>query len=76
MAVVYAATHRNKRRVAIKMLHQAWYWLGAALEKTGDSAGARDAYGKLLARWGDAKPRSVFAERARAAMARVAQKGK
>jgi serine/threonine-protein kinase len=40
--------------------------LGVALEATGDKAGACDAYAKVLARWGQAKPRSVTAEAARA----------
>jgi len=52
----------------------AWYWLGVALEQTGDTAGAADAYGKVLARWGQAKPRSVLADQARAAVARLAKK--
>ena len=39
--------------------------LGAALEVTGDKPGACDAFGKVLARWGKAKPRSVTADKAR-----------
>jgi len=39
--------------------------LGRALEQKGDRAGACDAYGKVLARWGRAKPRSVTADEAR-----------
>lgn len=39
--------------------------LGEALERTGDKAGARDAYRAVLARWGNAKPKSVTAEKAR-----------
>jgi serine/threonine-protein kinase len=51
-----------------------WSYLGMALEQTGDVAGAREAYGKILARWGDAKPRSVLADKARAAIARLGPK--
>jgi serine/threonine-protein kinase len=40
--------------------------LGEALEATRDKAGACEAYGKVLARWGHAKPRSVTADKARA----------
>jgi len=39
--------------------------LGRALEQKGDNKGACDAYGKVLARWGNAKPRSVTADEAR-----------
>ena len=45
--------------------------LGIALEATGDAAGACDAYGQLLARWGHATPRSVSAEAARAGVKRL-----
>ena len=40
--------------------------LGKALEQKHDTAGACDAYGKVLARWGHARPRSVTADEARA----------
>ncbi len=40
--------------------------LGQALEEKGETAGACDAYAKVVARWGNAKPRSVSAEKARA----------
>jgi tetratricopeptide (TPR) repeat protein len=45
---------------------QAALHLGEALESTGDTAGACAAYAKVIARWGQAKPRSISAERARA----------
>ena len=45
---------------------QAALHLGEALESTGDMAGACAAYAKVIARWGQAKPRSISAERARA----------
>jgi serine/threonine protein kinase/tetratricopeptide (TPR) repeat protein len=48
---------------------QAWALLGQVLEQTGDTDGARDAYEKVLARWGTAKPRSVTADKARARLA-------
>jgi serine/threonine-protein kinase len=40
--------------------------LGAGLETKGDAAGACAAYARVLARWGQARPRSVTADRARA----------
>jgi serine/threonine-protein kinase len=40
--------------------------LGEALEQKGDEDGACAAYGRVLARWGHAKPRSVTADAARA----------
>jgi serine/threonine-protein kinase len=39
--------------------------LGRALEQKGDKAGACDAYTRVLAQWGNAKPRSVTADAAR-----------
>jgi serine/threonine-protein kinase len=45
--------------------------LGQALQATGDETGACAAYGKVIARWGSAKPRSVTAEAARVAMKSV-----
>jgi serine/threonine protein kinase len=41
------------------------YYLGRALEATGNTAGACSAYATVLARWGSAKPESVTAEKAR-----------
>jgi hypothetical protein len=41
--------------------------LGRALEQTGDAPGACDAYQRVLARWGSAKPASTTADAARAA---------
>jgi serine/threonine-protein kinase len=40
--------------------------LGRALEQRGDRPGACEAYGKVLDRWGRARPRSVTADAARA----------
>ena len=40
--------------------------LGRAREATGDKVGACDEYKAVVARWGEAKPRSVTAEAARA----------
>ncbi|HEY8086944.1 MAG TPA: protein kinase [Polyangiaceae bacterium] len=42
------------------------YELGLALEHTGDRAGAREAYGAVLQRWGSARPRSVTGDTVRA----------
>ena len=48
------------------LLHtSATYYLGQALEASGDRAGACSAYGNVLARWGNAKPASVTAAKAR-----------
>lgn len=44
---------------------QAHAWLGRELELKGDSAGACRAYGVVVARWGQAKPRSITADHAR-----------
>jgi serine/threonine protein kinase/tetratricopeptide (TPR) repeat protein len=44
---------------------RAQEWLGEALEKGGDTAGACGAYRTVLAHWGQAKPRSVTADAAR-----------
>jgi tetratricopeptide (TPR) repeat protein len=40
-------------------------WLGEALEKTGDTKGACDAYAFVIAHWGNAKPRSLTADEAK-----------
>jgi hypothetical protein len=40
-------------------------WLGQALEAKGDGRGACDAYGVILDRWKNAKPRSVTLEKAK-----------
>jgi serine/threonine-protein kinase len=45
---------------------RAQWFLGSALERKGDVAGACAAYATVLARWGAAKPRSVSADAARA----------
>jgi hypothetical protein len=47
---------------------RAAFDLGEAREALGDRAGACDAYRRVLARWGESKPRSVTADRARARM--------
>jgi serine/threonine-protein kinase len=44
---------------------RARLWLGQALEAKGDTAGACDAYGFVVERWGAAKPKSVTAEAAK-----------
>ena len=45
------------------------YLLGLARERAADPAGARDAYQRVLDRWGAAKPRSVTAYKARTRLA-------
>ncbi len=50
---------------------RASFWLGMAREAVGDRQGARDAYASVLARWGHARPRSVFGERAREGLQRL-----
>jgi serine/threonine-protein kinase len=44
---------------------RASWWLGQALERQGDRAGACEAYTNVLHVWGEAKPTSVTAKRAR-----------
>ncbi len=46
------------------MAARAAFDLGTALEARGDTAGACDAYGRILAQWGAASPRSITADRA------------
>lgn len=43
---------------------QALVWLGRVSESVGDLPAAREAYGRVLARWGKSRPRSVTAEKA------------
>jgi predicted Zn-dependent protease len=50
-----------------------WHALALAKEQTGDLAGAKVAYDRVLASWGNAKPRSVTADKARAGLARLAK---
>jgi serine/threonine-protein kinase len=50
---------------------EAHLYLGMALDATGDRAGAARAYDEVLSRWGRAKPRSITAEKARAARERL-----
>jgi serine/threonine-protein kinase len=45
--------------------------LGEALEAKGDTKGACDAFGEVLAHWGNAKPRSITADAARAHMKKL-----
>jgi tetratricopeptide (TPR) repeat protein len=51
-------------RSPIEHTRSAWF-LGQALEATGDTAGACAAYAQVLRRWGDASPPSLTATRAR-----------
>jgi serine/threonine-protein kinase len=46
--------------------------LGEALERKGNTAGACGAYQKVVDRWGNAKPRSISAEKARARITALA----
>ena len=53
-------------RLQIPFNHvRAHLWLGQAKERTGDRAGACEAYDYVLQYWGNAKPRSVTAEEAK-----------
>jgi serine/threonine-protein kinase len=45
--------------------------LGLALEQTGDPKGACEAFGKVLAQWGHATPRSISADAAREGVTRL-----
>jgi serine/threonine-protein kinase len=63
-----------------KTVHSCWalwspvahmrvtYVYGQALEETGDTSGACEAYSSILAHWGKAKPESVTANKSRARM--------
>ncbi|MFI5301048.1 MAG: tol-pal system YbgF family protein, partial [Polyangiales bacterium] len=57
------------------LLTRAQIWLGETLEKLGDTSGACTAYAKVVARWGEAKPRSTTADEARAHGKAIACKG-
>jgi hypothetical protein len=45
--------------------------LGTALERRGDTKGACDAFGDVLALWGNATPRSASADVAREGIRRL-----
>ncbi len=47
------------------LLTWAQAWLGEALEQTGDTKGACEAYAVVLKRWGKATPRSITADAVR-----------
>ena len=53
---------------------QAHLWLGEALEKVADPAGACAAYQTVVSRWGTAEPKSVTAEAAKARLTALACK--
>jgi tetratricopeptide (TPR) repeat protein len=53
---------------------QALFYLGLALEGSGDFEGARAAYRKLIDRWGKATPASQTAGKARARLLAIANK--
>ena len=50
--------------------------LGELLEKKGDTDGACEAYGRVLARWGNAKPRSVTGDAVRKRWVALACEGR
>ena len=50
---------------------RAHYLLGLALEGSGDKAGAAKAYRFVVSQWGQARPRSVTAEKAKARLSAV-----
>ena len=50
---------------------RAFYFLGVALEGKGDLEGAKKAYQVVVDRWGNAKPRSITAEKARSRIAQL-----
>jgi serine/threonine-protein kinase len=52
----------------------AQFYLGAALEGTGDKDGARAAYRIVVDRWGKAIPRSITAEKARRRLSLLGEK--
>jgi eukaryotic-like serine/threonine-protein kinase len=55
--------HQSCRGPGLKPLD---FPLGQALEQTGDKEGACEAYAAVLDRWGEGKPRSITAEKAKA----------
>jgi tetratricopeptide (TPR) repeat protein len=59
--------------VKVLQFQRSRYLLGLSREKTGDIAGAKQAYDSVIARWPNAKPRSVTVEKARAGLARLAK---
>ncbi len=52
----------------------ALFYLGMALEGTGDKEGARAAYSKVVERWGKPSPRSVTGEKARKRLLALGEK--
>jgi serine/threonine-protein kinase len=60
---------RSCRALTFPVEHvRAHYWLGQASEALGDKPGACGAYRTVVERWGEAKPRSVTADRTRERM--------
>jgi serine/threonine-protein kinase len=55
---------RCDRFPAIFQMTRAGLFYGHALEERGDQGGACEVYRALVARWGEARPRSVTAEEA------------
>jgi serine/threonine-protein kinase len=53
---------------------EAQFYLGMALEGAGDKEGAREAYRKVVARWGKANARSITAEKAKARLVTLGEK--
>jgi hypothetical protein len=54
------------RALLAPLVHtRATFHLGQALEASGDTAGACSAYASVLGRWGNARPLSVTANKAR-----------
>ncbi|WP_437990416.1 protein kinase domain-containing protein [Sorangium sp. So ce145] len=51
---------------------RSFWFLGQALEQMGEISGACEAYASVIDRWGNASPRSVTAEQARARMKAIA----
>ncbi len=56
-----AARHCLDPREPFRHVH-AQYWLGVVLAESGDHDGARRAFETVLARWGQARPRSITVE--------------
>jgi tetratricopeptide (TPR) repeat protein len=52
------------------------FYLGMALESTGDTDGARTSYRRVLEHWGEAKPRSVTEEQAKKRLHALGEKKK
>ena len=71
---VESSTKRCDHASWVLRLPRAFSLLGEARERTGDVAGAREAYETVIRRWGGLRPKAVDAEHARARLRALAGK--